>query len=356
VQYWNVLSKIQRQRLSTRDRLLFIQSQFTDISAAVIAANALSPQAAFRHALAEYNSLKKHHHSLRDEHVQSTVDDLQARNCTSQAVTVESLLAREQRRRDFAYIKKLTKPSHSAGISTLEVPCPDSPTGLKLITAPVQVEDKILHRNVGHFAQAEGTPFTQPPLKDIFQYEGVNTAVTALINDQIIPSSLQNQPQYIQDIINQLADGHNLPTFPPDISYLEFVNAIIKWIERTTTSPSGRHLDHYKLLTRLNIYCDLDPTINWSEKILMVYYKVAMLAARMGRSLDRWTYISTIMIEKQKGCPRLDKLRVIHLFEADYNLLLKLFGQERLSGIYMIMLALILVKLGVVRGLVLSMW
>jgi hypothetical protein len=328
-QYWNVLSKIQRQRLTTRDRLLFIQSQLTVISKAVIEANTLTPQAAFRHALAEYNSLKKHHFSLRDEHVQSTVDDLNKRNCQSQAVTVEALLAREQRRRDFAYIKHLTKHPHSSGISTLEVPFTDSPTGLKFITAPVQVEEKILHRNIGHFAQAEGTPFTLPPLQDVFQYEGVNTTVTALINDQIIPPSLQDQPPYIQDILQQLADGKNLPTFPSEISYSEFVNAFIKWNEKTTTSPSGRHLGHYKLLTRLNIYCEIDSTLNLSEKILRVYYQVAMLAARMGRSLDRWNLISTIMIEKQKGCPRLDKLRVIHLFEADYNLLLKIIWARK---------------------------
>jgi hypothetical protein len=51
---------------------------------------------------------------------------------------------------------------------------------------------------------------------------------------------------------------------------------------------------------------------------------VSRLASRMGRSLDCWNQISTIMIEKLKGCSRIDRLRVIHLFEADYNLILKI--------------------------------
>jgi Reverse transcriptase (RNA-dependent DNA polymerase) len=36
-----------------------------------------------------------------------------------------------------------------------------------------------------------------------------------------------------------------------------------------------------------------------------------------------------MMIEKVKGCSRLDKLRVIHLYEADYNLLLKIMWARK---------------------------
>jgi hypothetical protein len=43
VQYWNVLAKITRQRLATRDRLIFIEAQFTSESNQIIAQNTLSP-------------------------------------------------------------------------------------------------------------------------------------------------------------------------------------------------------------------------------------------------------------------------------------------------------------------------
>jgi hypothetical protein len=45
----------------------------------------------------------------------------------------------------------------------------------------------------------------------------------------------------------------------------------------------------------------------------------------MGITLDRWHNSITPMIEKQPECPRINKLRVIHLYEADYNLLLKIY-------------------------------
>jgi hypothetical protein len=38
----------------------------------------------------------------------------------------------------------------------------------------------------------------------------------------------------------------------------------------------------------------------------------------------RWCTSVTVMIEKDPGNPRIERLRVIHLFEADYNLSLKL--------------------------------
>jgi hypothetical protein len=48
-----------------------------------------------------------------------------------------------------------------------------------------------------------------------------------------------------------------------------------------------------------------------------VYYQMAMATANIGQSLDRWCKIATSMIEKQVGVSRLDKLRVIHFYEAD---------------------------------------
>jgi hypothetical protein len=51
--------------------------------------------------------------------------------------------------------------------------------------------------------------------------------------------------------------------------------------------------------------------------------------SRLGTSLPRWCNESTCMIEGIKGCPRIDKLRVIHLYEADYNLLLKIIWARK---------------------------
>jgi hypothetical protein len=67
-----------------------------------------------------------------------------------------------------------------------------------------------------------------------------------------------------------------------------------------------------------------------SDTILGVYYQVATAALEWGVSLQRWQNSITTMIEKQPGCPRINKLRVIHLYKADFNLLLKIIWARRL--------------------------
>jgi hypothetical protein len=98
-----------------------------------------------------------------------------------------------------------------------------------------------------------------------------------------------------------------------------------------STSPSGRHLGRYKCLFKNDGYTDFtdeDPDPN--NKILGVYYNVATAALQWGISLQRWKNSITTMIEKQPGFPQINKLRVIHLYEADYNLILKIIWARRL--------------------------
>jgi hypothetical protein len=95
---------------------------------------------------------------------------------------------------------------------------------------------------------------------------------------------------------------------PSEISFEEFKQALMKWNKMTTTSPSGRHLGHYKLLLRLSVFETKESTINISQKTMFVYYQMMMIAAVTGTALERWCNVLTIMIEKIKGNPRVDKL------------------------------------------------
>ena len=54
------------------------------------------------------------------------------------------------------------------------------------------------------------------------------------------------------------------------------------------------------------------------------------IAISQGIAVKRWCNAVNIMIEKDKGRPRLNRLRIIHLFEADYNLFLKIMWGSRL--------------------------
>ena len=54
------------------------------------------------------------------------------------------------------------------------------------------------------------------------------------------------------------------------------------------------------------------------------------IAIGRGISIPRWSSAVNIMSEKDHGMPRINRLRIIHLFEADYNLFLKIAWGSRL--------------------------
>lgn len=87
----------------------------------------------------------------------------------------------------------------------------------------------------------------------------------------------------------------------------------------TTTLPSDRHLalGHYKA----NIQ---DPVL---LKCLHTFLNIAI---NRGIAIPRWSKATNILIEKDPGTPNINRLRIIHLFEADFNFFLKLQWGHRL--------------------------
>jgi hypothetical protein len=62
---------------------------------------------------------------------------------------------------------------------------------------------------------------------------------------------------------------------------------------------------------------------------MAVHHKMAALCTKLGISLRRWQEIVTTMLEKESGHPKLHRLRVIHLLEADLNLLIRILLARR---------------------------
>jgi hypothetical protein len=179
-----------------------------------------------------------------------------------------------------------------------------------------------------HFSQANNTPFAKKNLQNLYGYRGINQRSQQLINNNVIHSEIECENEYVKQFIQKLSKGQNSGK-DNNITFEEFKKGIEKWRERTTTSPSGRHLGHYKILVKLNVTDYYDIKINYSEIILKTYYNIIMSAIFLGKPVKRWREITTCMIQKVPGVSKLDKLRVIHLFEADYNLILKVMWSRK---------------------------
>ena len=103
---------------------------------------------------------------------------------------------------------------------------------------------------------------------------------------------------------------------PSNISIKEFQDGFKAVSEKTSSSPSGRHLVHYKAILQ-------------DEIISLVYTTLISVPCVFAFTLDQWLNALQIMLEKVKGSPRIDKLRVTQLMEADLNMMLRiLFGRR----------------------------
>jgi hypothetical protein len=99
--------------------------------------------------------------------------------------------------------------------------------------------------------------------------------------------------------------------------------------EHAPKSPSGRHLGHYKLLVKTHKDKHAKPELHEAaDDILQLLVNIMDLACNKGFILECWTKVSNVMIYKNPGVFLINKLRVIHLFKADYNFIIGIiFGR-----------------------------
>ena len=83
---------------------------------------------------------------------------------------------------------------------------------------------------------------------------------------------------------------------------------------------AGRHLGHYKAALQ-----DTELLIGYSRMINMI-------PVTNGFSPSRWQQATSVMLEKDKGDPKIHRLCIIHLFEANYNLFFKLIWGFHMVG------------------------
>jgi hypothetical protein len=183
-----------------------------------------------------------------------------------------------------------------------------------------KLETSILMYCHQHFQQAKQTPFGTGPLAEAIGTDGLSA-----LSDRILQGTLFERPDYeifpelrsfiLQFTMPEIIKSREL--IPSDISLKQYRKAINTWRESTSTSPSGRHLGMYKaLLSSTQITADMCAMLN--------------IVTRHGLVPGRWCKAISVLLEKDPGSPDINRLRVIHIFEADYNIFLKIMWARRL--------------------------
>ena len=209
------------------------------------------------------------------------------------------------------------------------------------IDSKQELEKAILNRNKKHCAQAKHTPWNTFPLNQIGSSNNYNPFVNANKEEIQLPPKSFIETKLILELLRD-EDKLRYPKWSPKISFDDFISGFIHWKEKTSTSPSNRHLGVYIAIATAYIdsggefsetYDDNNQSIkNKAEEILIIMHGLCDAALQKGFYLHRWKSVVEIMIYKKPGNIELESLRIINLFEADFNLLIGIvFGRRAMS-------------------------
>jgi hypothetical protein len=257
----------------------------------------------------------------------------------------------------FDKLKAARARGQRSGVTRIEIPVhpqadPKTCTEWQTIDVPDEIVMHLQSRNRKHFGQADGTPFTIDALFHDLGFCGDGPGTDDILKGQYQQHSLS---MHVQLLLQHLKLSHEMAQLRsfPTITQTEFEGKLNAWRESTTTSPSGMHLGHYKSLLARHKYSnavevrerssqseasqaemDGNGTPNdyalkleydgMQQAILRVHLHLVNYALERGYSFQRWQKVANTILFKEPGNVKIHRTRVIHIYEADYNLVLGL--------------------------------
>jgi hypothetical protein len=285
-------------------------------------------QKALRSAQKSLRTLRSQAAEERRKMLQAKIISAQVTQDSKQSRLVKRIAQAEDMKALHAKLRFLSKDSdQQSGLKRLEVPVdpshdPKQCTEWMTVDTPEDITKYLLERNQKHFRQAKGTPFTVSPL-DVQVDFGASTAFCeAMLTGDYDTRALDDLTALLVSNFQALTQRDVLSSA---ITSKEMMDKYKFWPESTTTSPSGRHLGHYRALL-LNLSSTTVKKKGALERkreaLVAVHHALLSFALSHGYSYSPWQKVVNVMLEKEPGNRKIHRLRVIHLYEADYNLIL----------------------------------
>jgi len=193
---------------------------------------------------------------------------------------------------------------------------PEGPTEWEIVTERNKVEHHLLSYNQASFKAASTSPCGHGTILDDLTFSSISEAGDTILQGQI-PERWHIENQLLSEFLKSFASPSGTAPIDVDIQADDIKRGFGKWRESTSTSPSGRHLGHYRAAIQ-------------NDRLLHCITTFMSIIVARGISIRRWQQAINIMLEKDPGRPAINRLRIIHLFEADFNLFLKLTWGSRL--------------------------
>ena len=171
-----------------------------------------------------------------------------------------------------------------------------------------ELERHVLNYNRDSFRAAAESPCGHGVIHDALTFSSLSPQSEDLLSG-LLPPEMNTSDNYLREFLASFAIPLHVKQkgeIPTDISAEDVAHGFKGWKECTSTSPSGRHLGHYKALIQHPI-------------LLNCFVQFMNIVVSRGIAIPRWCKATNVMLEKDAGKPYIHRLRIIHLFEADYN-------------------------------------
>ena len=269
---------------------------------------------------------------IRQEHLEHLAEKRSHQWQMSSAEALHIIKESEISKKRHGKHRRIMKSDNEGTLRSLMIPAPR--TGLKNnIKDPrlyTEVHDSklmfnfLLKRNFDHLMQSKDSMFSKGPLLKKCGWYGEEDGMEQLLRGMLdVEEIAEDYPEYGKEgiaFLNALRytkdeKGNDTIPFTWKFGVEEYMEVFNKTKESTACGPSGLHMSHWKAACERREIAEVHAFLMWA-------------AFEFGFTYKRWEQSWHCMIKKLKQ-PLLPKLRIVQLFEGDFNAGLKfLIGKK----------------------------
>jgi hypothetical protein len=268
-------------------------------------------------AVSDWKDYKKNHQTLR-EAFEKKVDRQRAiKYGTSVETQTKQRSNISSTRAIFKRIRLVMKPSERTAISTIEYTSNGGDT-IECISRE-DIEQACAAEGQRRFTQAQATPFLQGSLLQTFGFNANPTATQAVLNGTFVPG--EDVSLYTTQFIQELSMPASIKALPAISGTVTTDAHCAGWKKmrvNTGSSPYGP------------LFCDYIAGLNDPE-VAAVDASLSSIPYMIGLSPSQWQEAADVMIPKKKSSRHVEKLRIIVLFDAMFNMANKRIAREMIQ-------------------------
>ncbi len=288
-----------------------------------------------RQAGRDFASAKAQAQDLRTDFLRERAAFQAATHSMTEHAACASIEACERSSRQFCQLRNVFNPGASYGLDRIDVPnsfavlrqgeeTPRIPLVVK-----EQIEDVLVPHTVKRFRQHCETPFGSGLRQQSLGMDCSSKDAKDLMSgqyDRELETLTEEARTWLQELKMKdfVKAGAVIST---TISTTDWVAGWKKMRESTASAPGG-HYGHYKTAAVVSTLPEDHP--DYCPTLAHIYAIMWSLPLKHGFAPTRWRKCIDAILEKIPGQPRIEKLRIIMLYEADFNFVLKLVWGRRL--------------------------